>query len=68
MTDGPANENEAPRAAAPCPTCGKPALDHCRPFCSKQCADVDLHRWFSARYVIAGEEDESHDSLLEDEG
>ncbi|MFX8848516.1 DNA gyrase inhibitor YacG, partial [Acinetobacter baumannii] len=33
-----------------------------RPFCSRRCADVDLQRWFTGRYVIpgppAGEEDD----------
>lgn len=37
----------------PCPICGKAAsLDH-RPFCSRRCADVDLHRWLSGSYTIA---------------
>jgi endogenous inhibitor of DNA gyrase (YacG/DUF329 family) len=22
------------------------------PFCSKRCADVDLHRWFSGTYAV----------------
>src|SRR6266702_3059464 len=35
-----------------CPICGKPADAVLRPFCSKRCADVDLHRWFSGRYVV----------------
>jgi uncharacterized protein len=44
-----------------CPICGKPAVERLRPFCSKRCADVDLHRWFSGRYavpVVEREEDE----------
>ena len=48
-------------ASKPCPICGKPALERLRPFCSKRCADVDLHRWFSGRYavpVVEREEDE----------
>ena len=24
------------------------------PFCSKRCADVDLHRWLKGSYVIPG--------------
>lgn len=35
-----------------CPLCGKPAVESARPFCSKRCADIDLHRWLSERYVI----------------
>jgi len=45
-----------------CPTCGKPAAERFRPFCSKRCADVDLHRWFSGRYAIpATEQKEEED-------
>lgn len=40
-----------------CPICGKPVEKAFRPFCSKRCADVDLQRWFSGRYVVAGSED-----------
>jgi endogenous inhibitor of DNA gyrase (YacG/DUF329 family) len=31
-----------------------------RPFCSKRCADIDLHRWLGGVYAIpaAGEPDE----------
>ena len=34
-----------------CPICRKPADDVFRPFCSKRCADVDLHRWFAGVYA-----------------
>lgn len=44
-----------------CPTCGKPAVENYRPFCSRRCADVDLHRWFSGAYAIPGKEDEDED-------
>jgi hypothetical protein len=39
-----------------CPICGKPRDPGYDPFCSKRCADVDLHRWLKGSYVIAGEE------------
>ena len=43
----------------PCPICGKPAEPRTRPFCSRRCADVDLHRWFSGAYAVpAVESDE----------
>jgi endogenous inhibitor of DNA gyrase (YacG/DUF329 family) len=32
-----------------------------RPFCSKRCADVDLNRWFSGAYVVAGKPEEDED-------
>ncbi|WP_072397584.1 DNA gyrase inhibitor YacG [Hyphomicrobium sp. CS1GBMeth3] len=37
-----------------CPICGKPAVHAVRPFCSSRCADIDLGRWVSGAYVIAG--------------
>jgi endogenous inhibitor of DNA gyrase (YacG/DUF329 family) len=49
--------------SARCPTCGRPQAPEFRPFCSKRCADVDLQRWLSGRYVIAGgREDEDEDT------
>ena len=41
-------------SAAGCPICGKPADGEHQPFCSGRCADVDLHRWLSGRYVVPG--------------
>jgi len=37
-----------------CPICGKPRNERYSPFCSKRCADVDLHRWLKGGYVIPG--------------
>jgi endogenous inhibitor of DNA gyrase (YacG/DUF329 family) len=37
-----------------CPICGKPTVQAVRPFCSARCADIDLGRWISGAYVIAG--------------
>ena len=47
----------ADRAEPPCPICGRPADVVLRPFCSKRCADVDLHRWLSGGYSIPVDED-----------
>jgi len=41
-----------------CPICGKPTLERYKPFCSKRCADVDLHRWLSGAYAVPGEPDD----------
>lgn len=51
-----AERNIAARGAAggKCPICGKPTVHAVRPFCSRHCADVDLGRWVSGAYVIAG--------------
>jgi endogenous inhibitor of DNA gyrase (YacG/DUF329 family) len=35
-----------------CPICKRPVTAACRPFCSKRCAEVDLHRWLSGGYAI----------------
>jgi len=44
-----------------CAICGKPQLARFHPFCSRRCADVDLHRWFSGAYAVAVREDEDED-------
>jgi uncharacterized protein len=49
-----------------CPICGKPADAVLRPFCSKRCADVDLHRWLSGVYVVPVTEDEEEDERREE--
>ena len=56
---------DQPRAAPPCPICAKPAAEQFRPFCSKRCADVDLHRWLSGVYAVPGREDEDEDGGAE---
>ena len=40
-----------------CAQCGKPQDVAFRPFCCKRCADLDLHRWLSGRYIIAASPD-----------
>jgi len=55
-------QSKGPRGngAERCPICASPAVDAYRPFCSKRCADVDLHRWLSESYAIpAAEEDDA---------
>jgi endogenous inhibitor of DNA gyrase (YacG/DUF329 family) len=42
-------------SGAKCPICGKAASHDYRPFCSKNCADIDLGRWLGGRYVVPGE-------------
>lgn len=42
------------KSLRPCPICGKPAAPDLVPFCSKRCADIDLHRWLSGAYAIPG--------------
>ena len=47
--------NHAEKAKT-CAICGRPREPRYDPFCSKRCADVDLHRWLKGRYVIPGAE------------
>lgn len=42
----------AERPEKACPICGKPTDHAVRPFCSKRCADVDLHRWLGGHYAV----------------
>ncbi|MEQ1616294.1 MAG: DNA gyrase inhibitor YacG [Hyphomicrobiaceae bacterium] len=51
-TTPPADGNGARRAR--CPICRAPTEAAFRPFCSKRCSDVDLSRWLTGTYAIAG--------------
>lgn len=43
-----------------CPQCKKnESAAQFRPFCSKRCADLDLHAWFSGSYTIPVVENDS---------
>jgi uncharacterized protein len=55
-----------PARANPCPICGKPLAEKFRPFCSKRCADVDLHRWLSGVYAVPVVEEEDEDGTPKD--
>jgi endogenous inhibitor of DNA gyrase (YacG/DUF329 family) len=44
-----------------CAVCGKPQVEALRPFCSRRCADVDLHRWLSGAYALPATEDDDED-------
>ena len=45
-------ENDGPTRK--CANCGRPRDPKYDPFCSRRCADVDLHRWLKGNYVIPG--------------
>ena len=48
-----------------CPECKRPSDRATYPFCSPRCKAVDLNRWLSGTYVIAGpavNEDDGPDS------
>jgi endogenous inhibitor of DNA gyrase (YacG/DUF329 family) len=48
-----------------CSICHKPAVEPFTPFCSRRCADVDLHRWISGVYAVPAEDVDEEDSLEE---
>jgi len=52
---------ETQASSAACPICGKPTEERLRPFCSKRCADLDLHRWLSGSYAVPVRDDEDED-------
>jgi uncharacterized protein len=41
-----------------CSLCGKPQEAAFRPFCSRRCADVDLHRWLAGAYAVPATKDD----------
>jgi endogenous inhibitor of DNA gyrase (YacG/DUF329 family) len=48
---------------ARCPICGGPLETlESRPFCSPRCRDVDLGRWLTGSYVIAGGQTDEDDA------
>jgi endogenous inhibitor of DNA gyrase (YacG/DUF329 family) len=51
-----------------CPICGKPAVRAYYPFDSKRCADADLSRWLTGKYVIPGAESAAEDDREGDDG
>jgi endogenous inhibitor of DNA gyrase (YacG/DUF329 family) len=56
------------KARKACPICGKPTDERVKPFCSKRCADVDLHRWLSGSYAVPVLDDEEEDERRDDSG
>lgn len=50
-----------------CPICKASPASAYKPFCSKRCADVDLHRWLAGGYAIpAVEADDDGDDATSD--
>ena len=63
-------EEKTSAVPQPCPICGKPRELRFRPFCSRRCADVDLHRWLSGVYAVPAveSEDDSSDDAPQERG
>ena len=63
MTDQSSGLRQGPDAAPPCVICHThPQIEKYRPFCSKRCADVDLHRWLDGVYAIPAKPEEEEDN------
>jgi endogenous inhibitor of DNA gyrase (YacG/DUF329 family) len=62
MTDKSQNAGSDGDIAPLCVICGiRPQTGKYRPFCSKRCADVDLHRWLDGVYAIPSKPEEEED-------
>jgi hypothetical protein len=47
------SEGGGQRPSGPrCPICRQPVAEAHKPFCSKRCADIDLHRWLVGVYRV----------------
>jgi uncharacterized protein len=57
MADAPIPLPPRRRPDPHCPICGKTAVVPHKPFCSRRCADLDLHRWLSDGYRVASDDD-----------
>jgi len=62
MKNAPNPQAQNDRLPRKCAICGKPRHPDYDPFCSRRCADVDLHRWLKGTYVIPGAERPSVES------
>ena len=49
------NAEDKTSKRAPCPICKRAGTLKYKPFCSKRCADLDLHRWMGGSYAVPGE-------------
>jgi uncharacterized protein len=57
---------EPRRAAGPlCPICKASVVERHKPFCSKRCADIDLHRWLAGVYAVPTNEKPEEDEEKE---
>jgi uncharacterized protein len=64
MTNKKNGQGAAKSSPTLCVICGiHPQEEKYRPFCSKRCADVDLHRWLGGVYAIPGKPDEDEDEM-----
>jgi uncharacterized protein len=62
MTEKPKDAQPASEDDPLCAICGRhPQTRMYRPFCSKRCADVDLHRWLGGVYAIPSKPEEEED-------
>jgi endogenous inhibitor of DNA gyrase (YacG/DUF329 family) len=66
MSNSPNAASKSVPPAKTCAICGRPRDPKYDPFCSRRCADVDLHRWLKGTYVIPGRERSSVEKDSED--
>src|SRR5438270_10681301 len=61
MSSDPAAARSHGSSPHKCVICGKQQSEQFRPFCSKRCADLDLHRWLSGHYAIRASDGDEDD-------
>ena len=54
-------------ATGTCPICEAATDPAVKPFCSRRCADIDLHRWLSGVYSVPVTEDADEDGDAPDQ-
>jgi hypothetical protein len=57
--------SEGERRGPRCPICKQPVVAAHKPFCSKRCADIDLHRWLAGVYAVPTKEKPEDDGKTE---
>jgi hypothetical protein len=57
------NARKGDASGGVCPVCKAAPDAKYLPFCSRRCADVDLHRWLSGGYAIPAVESDDDQGL-----
>ena len=68
MADMPIDPGSRITGDTKCPICQRASDLVLRPFCSKRCADVDLHRWLAGAYAIPIVENQDNETGGDDDG
>jgi uncharacterized protein len=67
MSDSQDDERADRAPARSCPICSKPAVAAMLPFCSRRCADIDLHHWLAGTYALPAAPDDEEGSQADED-